>query len=109
VAAAVIGVPLFAPALRYFGERNTEQLEYGFLQEVLGAAPRDCTVAGVTRVGNRIWEIPSYLVPSSAGRATSRVTVTSTGGSVGGAGGFAGPCAPAAPAVSPSTAVATAR
>lgn len=52
---------------------TTEQLEYRFLRDALAEAPPGCTLAAVSRVENRIWEIPSYLVPApGSGIATQR-------------------------------------
>ena len=61
-AVAVVAV-LRVPALPYLDKPTTEQLEYRFLQGVLHDMPPGCTVAAVSRVGKRVWEIPSYLVP----------------------------------------------
>ncbi|MBI3783602.1 MAG: hypothetical protein HY270_09385 [Deltaproteobacteria bacterium] len=55
---------LLFTALPYLQTLTTEQLEYRFLQTVLARIPTNCTVTSVTHAGLRLWEMPSYLVPS---------------------------------------------
>jgi hypothetical protein len=62
--AAAIAGPLFVVTRPSLGSATTEQLEYRFLQSVLRDAGAGCTLAGVSRAGNRMWAIPSYLIPS---------------------------------------------
>ncbi len=64
-AAALLALVLLFPAVPSIGEQTTEQLEYRFLREVLRRAPEDCSLAAVSRAGNRVWEIPTYLIPTS--------------------------------------------
>ena len=68
--AAAVTALVLVVAPQSVGGPTTEQLEYRFLQETLRAMPPDCTVAGVNRVGKRIWEIPSYLVPGASAQRT---------------------------------------
>ncbi len=64
VAASAVVVALAVPARDLVEAPTTEQLEYRFLQRTLGEVPSGCAVAAVSRVEHRIWEIPSFLVPS---------------------------------------------
>jgi len=64
VAAAAAALLPAWPQLR---ARNTEQLEYAFLAEVLPTAPPGCRLAVLSRVGSRIWSIPDYLLAGAAG------------------------------------------
>jgi len=68
VGAAGVAAVLAGPAWPLLQTPTTEQLEYRFLQETLPALPPGCGVAAVSRAERRIWEIPSYLVPSRDGR-----------------------------------------
>ena len=73
--AAVVALLLFVSVRPSLDVPTTEQLEYGFLAEVLGGMPPDCTLAGVSRAGKRVWDIPSYLAPgASAQRNVSRAS-----------------------------------
>jgi hypothetical protein len=64
--AAVVAVLLLMSARPFLDAPTTEQLEYGFLAEVLREMPPDCTLAGVNRAGKRLWDIPSYLAPGAS-------------------------------------------
>lgn len=64
VAASLVALALALPAKDLVRAQTTEQLEYRFLQQTLGGMPSGCAVAAVSRAGHRIWEIPSFLVPS---------------------------------------------
>ena len=66
--AAVVVALLLAGAEPHLGVPNTEQLEYRYLQGVLRDMPDDCVLTGVSRAGNRVWELPSHLLPRRPGR-----------------------------------------
>jgi len=63
-AAGIIAGGSLIAALPHLGTPTTEQLEYRFLQDVLRDMPAGCTLASVSRADKRVWEIPSYLIPS---------------------------------------------
>ncbi len=62
--AAVLAIQI-APSL----SPTTEQLEYAFLRKTLKQLPPGCTMAAIERAGNRLWTIPAFLLPNSAGQS----------------------------------------
>ena len=63
---AVATALVLVTVLPHLGAPTTEQLEYDFLRESLQGMPPDCTLAGVSRAGKRLWDIPSYLAPGAS-------------------------------------------
>ena len=62
--AGIVACVLWRSSATQLQMPTTEQLEYRFLQTTLPLLPPDCTFTSVTHAGQRLWEMPSYLLPS---------------------------------------------
>jgi len=61
VGASLAALGLLVASWTGLQARTTDELEYDFLRRHLPSAPPGCVLASVSRVGNRIAELPDYL------------------------------------------------